>query len=191
MRRRRIRGRGRVGASSAAKNSVHLALLKENDRRLAKASSARARALSRTNALTVRFEAEAAASNVRLVEELTRRSSFSVRSARIAIACLRCLKRYRKNLSMSRHCHDSNYCPTRADGEVFKSIGPLSPVLQKSKRCRKGTCGVTQALRISSYCYMGRGIRFPFSVTEPMPISELRFLPTHPLVFPALTSRSH
>src|SRR5574340_1203277 len=85
VKRRFIRGRGRVGASSAAKNSVHLALLKWNVRRSANASSARANALSRTNALTVRLETEAAASSVRLAEELTRRSSFSVRSVRTAI----------------------------------------------------------------------------------------------------------
>lgn len=80
--RRCSRGRGRIGASSAARNSDHLALRRRNVRRFASVSSARDRALSRTKALSERLETDAAASSVRLAERLSRRSSFSVRMLR-------------------------------------------------------------------------------------------------------------
>src|SRR5262245_19382873 len=101
--RRCIRGRGRVGASSAARNSDHFALLRTNVRRSANVSSARASALSRTNALTDRLEADAAASKVRLAERLSRRSNFSVRTARADI--LKSLDRCKAS-SMLNLCQD-------------------------------------------------------------------------------------
>src|SRR5208283_3312382 len=80
--RRSKRGRGRGGASSAAKNAFHCAAFSPKVRRSARASSARASALSRTNSLTERLEAAAAALNAVLALRVNRRSSFSLRRER-------------------------------------------------------------------------------------------------------------
>lgn len=83
--RRFKRGRGRVGASSAARNAFHCVALRPKDRRSASASSARAKALSSTNSLTERCETAAAACRARFALRVSRRSSFSLRVVRVAI----------------------------------------------------------------------------------------------------------
>src|SRR5262249_27737015 len=81
-----MRGRGRGGASRAAINAFHLAVDNPKVRRSASASSARANALSRTNSLTDRFEAAAAACNAAFAAGVNRRSSFSLRNGRDGIS---------------------------------------------------------------------------------------------------------
>src|SRR5437763_836757 len=85
FRRRSRRGSGRGGASSAARNFFHCAAFSPNLRRSARASSARAKALSSTNSLTERFEAAAAACNAVLASGVSRKSSFSLRVVRADI----------------------------------------------------------------------------------------------------------
>lgn len=83
-------GRGRGGASSAARKAFHCAALRPKVRRSASASSARASALSKTNSLTERWEAAAAACSARLASRVRRRSSFSLRVVvRVVVAPFR------------------------------------------------------------------------------------------------------
>src|SRR5208282_4228727 len=86
FKRRSKRGRGRGGASSAAMNAFHCAEFSPKVRRSARASSARASALSRTNSLTERLEAAAAARKAVLALRVNRRSSFSLRRERDGMA---------------------------------------------------------------------------------------------------------
>src|SRR5271166_3219023 len=77
-----MRGKGRGGASSAAKNAFHCVAFSPKVRRSASASSAQASALSRTNSLTEQLEAAAAARNAVFALRVNRRSSFSLRRER-------------------------------------------------------------------------------------------------------------
>src|SRR5208282_978674 len=79
FKRRSSRGRGRGGASRAAKKAFHCTSFKLKILRSASASSARANALSSTNSLTEQREVAAAALSVRLAWRVSRRSSFSLR----------------------------------------------------------------------------------------------------------------
>lgn len=81
-----VRGRDRVGASRAACNSDHFAVLSSKVRPSVSTSSARDRALSLTKSLSERRETEAVASSVRLYEKLSRRPSFSLQTARAGIS---------------------------------------------------------------------------------------------------------
>src|SRR5271157_540107 len=86
FKRRSKRGRGRGGASSAARNAFHCVAFSPKVRRSARASSARASALSKTNSLTDRLEAAAAALNAVFALRVSRRSSFSLRRERDGMA---------------------------------------------------------------------------------------------------------
>src|ERR1035437_2758726 len=73
------RGAGSEGASRADRKAAHCSVLKPNRWRSGSVSSARVRALSRTNSLTDRCAARAAVCRVRLADGVRRRSSFSLR----------------------------------------------------------------------------------------------------------------
>src|SRR5215472_8190007 len=94
-------GSGRGGASSAVRNAFHCLASSPNVRRSAKASSARAKALSSTNSLTERCATAAAACNARFAFFVSRRSSFSVRVVRDDM-CAPSISAYRLCPTMSR-----------------------------------------------------------------------------------------
>jgi hypothetical protein len=73
------RGAGRGGADSAAWKAAHCLAFRPKRRRSGNVSSARARALSRTNSLTDRRAAKAAICKARLADGVKRRSSFWLR----------------------------------------------------------------------------------------------------------------
>ncbi len=121
--RRSKRGRGRGGASSAARKAFHCAVFSPKVRRSARASSARANALSRTNSLTERLEAAAAARNAVLALRVSRRSSFSVRRERDGMA----------TPSFSRLSFFARQCQDRTVMHVVVLAVRLPPAAGKQK----------------------------------------------------------